>query len=409
MKLWFKFAAGLIFGTALFLVVPSSYLADGGVIATLAEISLRLGYYAVISLLCVNLPLGIMKVSESGILWKMLRRILRFDVLSLFVASAIGIAAALLALPVRIPLMADISAPTAMRPLDAILSIFPKALGPALAGAGEFVFPALALAFALGLAMAHDSVAARPLANLLDSASRVLYTLNTFITELVGLFLIPIGARALHSISSALADGAFGTFALLLGGVTLFAALVLIPAIAFFLGGKRNPYPLVFANLPGMLASAASGNLRFSAGTAIRQVSENLGVKRRYNSIALPGVLLFGRAGTALVTSLALVVILSSYSPVVISGLNLLFILLLVPLSTILAGSSIQNGPMVAITFACTFFGRGFENGFLVMAPFAFVLASAATFLDIAWIGCAHVLASPRQIPAEIKSPQHFI
>lgn len=409
MKLWFKFAAGLVFGSALFLVVPSSYLADKGVIATLSEISLRLGYYVAISMLCVSLPLGIMKVSESGNLWKMLRSILRFDILALFAASAIGIASALVALPVRIPLMADISAPVAAGPLDAVLDIFPKALGPAIIGASDFVIPALALAFSLGLAMAHDPIAARPLANLLDSVSRVLYTLNTFITELIGLFLIPIGARALHTISAALSDGAFTTFALLLGVVTAITCLILIPAIAFLLGGKRNPYPLLFANLPGMLASAASGNLKFSTGTVIRQVSENLGVKRRYNSISMPGLLLFGRAGTALVTSLSLVVILSSYSPVVISGLNLLLILFLVPLSTILTGSSIQSGPLVAITFACSLFGKGFENGFLVMAPFAFVLAAAAAFLDMAWIGCAHVLASPKHIPSESKSPQHFI
>lgn len=409
MKLWFKFAAGLIFGAALYMVVPSSYLVEGSVIATLAEISLRLGYYVVLALICINLPLGILKVSESGKLWKILRRTLGFDIVSLFAATALGITAALLALPVRIPLLADISAQAASRPLDAVLSIFPKALGPAVMGSSDFAIPALLFAFATGLAMAHDSVAARPLANLLDSVSRVLYTLNTFITELIGLFLIPLGARALHNMSSAMADGAFGTFALLLGSITLIVLFVIVPACAYFLGGRKNPYPILFANLAGMLASMATGNLRFSTGTALRQVSENLAVKRRYNSISMPAGLLFGRAGTALVSATALVVILSSYSPVVISGLNLLVILLLVPLSTILASTSLQNGPIVAITFACAFFGRGFENGFLVMAPFAFVLAATAALLDIAWIGCAQVIACHGLIQAEMKSPQHFI
>jgi len=257
--------------------------------------------------------------------------------------------------------------------------------------------------------MAHDTVAARPLANLLDSASRVLYTVNTFITELIGLFLIPLGARSLHIMSTALSDGAFGTFALLLGGISIIVLLLVMPAAAYFLGGEKNAYPLLFANLAGMLASAASGNLRFSTGTALRQASENLGVKRRYNSLSMPVGLLFGRAGTALVSAMALVIILSSYSPVVISGLNLLVILLLVPVSTILASASLQNAPIVAITIACSLFGRGFENGFLVMVPFAFVLAMAAALLDTAWIGCAQLLACHRHVQAEMKSPQHFI
>ncbi len=409
MKLWFKFAAGLIFGAALYLILPSSYLSDGSVIALLSEISLRAGYYVVLALICINLPLGIQKVSESGNLWKYLGKTLIFNIISLFSATILGIAAALVALPVRIPLMADISAPTTARPLDAVINIFPKALGPAMVGMSDFAIPVLAFAFAIGLAMAHDTVAARPLAYLLDSASRVLYTVNTFITELIGIFLIPLGARSLHILSSTLSDGAFGTFALLLGGFAMLVLLIVLPVTAYFLGGRKNPYPLIFSNLASMLASVTTGNLRFSTGTALREASENLGVKRRYNSLSMPIGLVFGRAGTALVSAMALVIILSSYSPVVISGLNLLVILALVPISTILASASPGNGPIIAITFACSLFGRGFENGFLVMVPFAFVLAMTAALLDTAWIGCAQLLASPRIIQADMKSPQHFI
>jgi len=61
------------------------------------------------------------------------------------------------------------------------------------------------------------------------------------------------------------------------------------------------------------------------------------------------------------------------------------------------------------LTLACAFFGRGFENGYLVMVPIAAVLSMAAAFLDALWIGASQAIVARRHIPRDGKPPRHFI
>ena len=103
---------------------------------------------------------------------------------------------------------------------------------------------------------------------------------------------------------------------------------------SIFWAGRNNPFLIIFSGLPAALAAIASGNLRFSSGTTLRQTRENLGIKRRYNAILMPAGLFFGRAGTAFVAALSFVIILSSYSLLAISIPNLLLIALIIPLAT---------------------------------------------------------------------------
>lgn len=409
MKLWLKYAAGMLFGAALFAVSPKALLEDAGVLAFLAEISLRMGYYVFGALLCVNLPLAALKLYEEKKFWNIGLRALRFYLLSVMAASIIGIIAALIALPVRVPLLADTSSQAISGIGKGLLKIFPQNLGEIFLGAGAMATPALVFAVSIGLAMAHDPMAARPVANLLDSLSRILHTVNAFMTEILGVLLIPISARALYLATTSVSRGVYASFLAIFGIASIVTIALIIPLAVYLLNGRKNPFPILYSGLPAALAALASGNLRFSSGTTLRQARENLGIKRRYNAIIMPTGLLFGRAGTAFVAAISFVIILSSYSLLAISLPNLLLIGLIIPLATLAASSTLQNGPLAVLTLGCGLFGRGFENGYLVMVPIAFLLAMTAAFIDALWIGASQALVARRLVPRDQKASRHFI
>lgn len=409
MKLWFKYAVGILVGAALYIVCPKPLLESGGTIAAIAEIAMRIGYYILTALLCVNVPLSIIKLYEEKTFWAIEIKTSLFFCVSLFVSAAAGIMAALAFLPVRIPLLSDTSSQTAQRIGNGLMDIFPQNLGSVFMNAGVSIVPALAFFLILGLAMAHDPMASKPVTNLLDSLSRILHTVNVFITEILGTLLIPISARALYLVETSSSQGIYASFLLILAITSLTMAVVVFPLAIYLFGERKNPFHSLIANLPAAFAALASGNLRFSTGVTIRQTRENYGIKRRYNAVTIPLGLIIGRAGTSFIAALSFVIILSSYSQLALSLPSLLLIAAIIPVATLVSGASPQNGPIAVLTLACALFGRGFENGYLVMVPVATVLSMVAAFLDALWIGVAQTLVARKHIPREVKAPRHYI
>ncbi|MDX9783696.1 MAG: cation:dicarboxylase symporter family transporter [Spirochaetia bacterium] len=409
MKLWFKYLAGIAFGALLFWVSPPSLFESGAAFFLAAEVALKIGFYVLELLLLVNIPLAVVKLYEEKRFWGLSLKSLAFFALSLLAAALLGLAAALLVLPIRLPLLSDIAAPSAQGFGKGFLELFPTNISELLLRSGEQPLPALLLSLCIGLAMAHDPIAAKPFTNILDSFSRILHTINVFITEIAGALLIPISARAFYLMAASLEQGIYGPFLLYLGSACMGLLLFVLPLALFALGGKKNPLPLLYSSLPAALAAMSSGSPRFALGTIIRQSRENQGIKRRYNAVFLPSGLFAGRIGTAFIAAFSFVAVLSSYSQLTISLPRLLLVAVLIPLATLAVSSSLSSGPITVITLACGLFGRGFENGYLVIVPVAFVLAMMAGFLDSLWIGAAQALVARGSLRIEPKAPRNFI
>lgn len=408
MKLWLKYCAGILVGAALYLVAPKALFEPTGFLRQGAEIALRIGYYAFLPMLVTGLPLAVMKLFEEKKFWPIARRSFVYFVVSSLIAALLGILVAQIPDIARLPLLADTASAAAQGIGQRLVELFPANLGSLSVFSGNLAIPLLLLGLVVGFAMAHDPAAAKPVANLLDSASRIFYTINTFITEVFSVLLIPVTADSLNSLSKSLGNGAFSSFAavLLLSST---AAVLLIPLVAYFALGRKNPFPFIFAFLASSLAALASGNLRFAAGTMVREGAEDMGLRRRYSSVILPMGLVFGRAGTTFVSAMCSIFILSSYSPLAGSLGNMLLLLVVVPAATVVSGAEIPGGPIGVLTLVCGIFGKGFENGYLVATPIALLLSIAATALDLLWVGISQVLCARRLVPAEKKPSQHFI
>ena len=114
----------------------------------------------------------------------------------------------------------------------------------------------------------------------------------------------------------------------------------------------------------------------------IRHSKESLGIRRRINSTCLPLFSAFGRGGSACVTAISFVVILRSYSGLGIAFTDVLWIIgLSFALSFLLSPISI-GGPFAAITIMCTWYGRGFDAGYLLLKNAVPLMCAVGAAID---------------------------
>lgn len=410
MKIWMKYLIGALLGAAIALVVPAGDAALKATLGFLFDLSIRIGRYALVPLILFSVPVAVFELNEDKEFWRVLGRIMLVLLASVAAFALIGVATASLVRPARIPLLAD-AAPSAST-LDLkglLLAVFPESLFSIFASSGSFLLPVYFFAVLLGLAFSFDKTATRPVLSLVDSLSRIFYQINSFFAEFLGVLVITATAYNVLKFRSELRVDVYGPLLLLVGIEVLVMALGVIPAVLYFAVGKKNPYRVLYALLAPSLAALVSGDVYFPLGSLMKHAKESLGIRRRINGLVLPLAVLFGRAGTALVTTTAFIVVLSSYSGLGISVGSLAWILAAAPLLTLLLGASPGRGAMTALTALCALYGRGFENGYLIVAPIALPLVAAGAFLDTLWAGAAAVLVAKKTGQMQEKEARFYI
>jgi Na+/H+-dicarboxylate symporter len=409
MKIWMKYLMGAILGAALALALP---LEDAGLrnaLGFLFDLSIRIGRYALVPLVLFSVPVAVFEQNEDKAFWRGIGRTLLVLVAAVAALSIVGVAVAAAVRPSRIPLVADAtSVGSAPGIKDLLFSVFPDNPLAALVSS-RFLLPTYFLAVLLGLAFSHDRAATKPVVQLFDSLSRVFYQINSFFVEFLGVLVIAVTARNVLELRSAARADVYRPLLVTVVIEALVVALVVMPAILWFFGGKKNPYRVLYGLLAPSLAALVSGDLYFSLGTLFKHSKESLGVRRRANALDLPLAAIFGRAGTALVTSTAFIVVLSSYSNLGVSPGSLLWIVIFAPVATLLVGASPDRGAMAALMALCALYGKGFENGFLIAAPVALPLIAIGAFLDALWAGCASLLLARRSELSQEKEARFFI
>jgi Na+/H+-dicarboxylate symporter len=409
MKIWMKFLMGAILGAALALVLPLEDTGLRNALAFLFDLSIRIGRYALLPLVLFSVPVAVFEQNEDKAFWRGLGRTLLVLIIAVAALSLAGVVVAAAVRPARIPLVADASAVgTAPGVKDLFFSIFPDSPFAALVS-GNFLLPTYFLALLLGLAFSHDRAVTKPVVQLFDSLSRVFYQINSFFVEFLGILVIAATARNVLELRSAARADVYRPLLITVGLEALVVALAVLPAVLWFFGGKKNPYRVLYGLLAPSLAALVSGDLYFSLGTLMKHAKESLGIRRRANALDIPLAAIFGRAGTALVTSTTFIVVLSSYSNLGVSPGSLLWIVIFAPIATLLAGTSPDRGAMAALIALCSLYGKGFENGFLIAAPVALPLIAIGAFLDALMAGCASLLLARRSELSQEKEARFFI
>jgi Na+/H+-dicarboxylate symporter len=409
MKIWIKLLIGSALGIAIgMLLHPEA--SSSKALVFLLEFAIRIGRYAFLPLMFFSLPIAVFELYEDKRLVPVLGKTALLSVVSVFAATALGAASAFLLKPDRIPLASETSATEPLASAgDLILGLFPRNAFEALVSGGDGLAPLLILAVILGLAFSFDQAVTKPAVSLFDSFSRILYQINSFFVEILAVFTIIAALCNTRAFRTALSLHLYRGLLASVGIEVLFVVLIVIPAILYFAGGKKNPFPILYAFLAPALAALVSGDLFFGAGTLAKHSKESLGIRRRIGTLTLPVALLLGRAGTSLVTATSFIVVLNSYSNLGLTPGNLFWLLLFVPLSSLLLGFSPGKGPSAALALLSSLYGRGFETGYLLVAQAALPLLLAGAFLDTVWAGCVSWLVAKSEGMATEREIRRYI
>jgi Na+/H+-dicarboxylate symporter len=213
--------------------------------------------------------------------------------------------------------------------------------------------------------------------------ARISYHINSFITEIIGFAMIVFAAFTVGRLKGAPEVALFRQLILLLTLDTIIVVFGVYPAILYFYAGNKNPYKWLFAVLAPAIAGLVSGDSFLSLGLLIRHGRENLGIPRKVGATTFPFFAIFGKAGTAMVSSLAFLMILRSYSSLGIGLFTLFWILFAGFIVSVTASSVPGMGAFVALSLMCSMYGRGIEEGFLILKPVAPLIICIGTFIDI--------------------------
>jgi Na+/H+-dicarboxylate symporter len=172
---------------------------------------------------------------------------------------------------------------------------------------------------------------------------------------------------------------------------------------------ETHPYKVLYASLATFFAAFLSGDTNLSLAIAMRHNRESLGIKRRTSSSVTPLLSIFSRAGSALVVAISFIVIFRSYNALSISFSDIMWVAGFSIISSFFLGALPTGSTFFALTLLCAMYGRGFEAGYLLLKPIAFILCSFAAAIDSLTMIFGTVVVSNKMKTTEKQEIKDFI
>lgn len=410
MKIWLKFLTGAALGIALGFMIPGDNHAVAEWLGWLEGFAIGIGRYAAIPLLFFSITIAVYELRQDGEFWRLMARSFFVMALSSAFIISLGIAAALLFPPGRIPIMIEEQVETASLGIrENIMELFPSNMFTALASGGVYLFPAYIFAFFLGIGLSCDKNYSKQVVSLVDSLSRVFYHIAGLLSEILFPVLIVLSAYWAVRYKGVIQSGAFRDIILLLGVFSLIMVLGIIPLSLCFIKPRINPWAVLYGSLGPSIAAFFSGDINFTIPVLLQHIKESLGVRRRAAALSVPLFTTFCRAGSAMTAAIAFIVIIKSYSSLGISAADVLSIGFRAFFISFLLARHPGGGAYTALTVLSLGYGGGFEAGYLILKPLAFYLAAVGTFLDAAISSFASFVLAKTAGLQEEKSLRNYI
>lgn len=397
MKTWIKYAAGIIIGILLGLYLPFDTEKMKGVFQYLSSLVINMGMFAVYPLVFFSFGYSIFKMRQE----KILLRVILKSILAITAAGAIlvifGTLTVLFFSPERIPIIIQNRTVESFPNYKVILeNLFPQNIFTIFSSNRNFLIPLTFLSFVIGLNFSFDKVMTRPAYQLFNAMSRIFYHIGIFITEVIGLGFIILSATMVLAVRS---TPEIALFKQLLAVLTLNSILVIfgiLPLVFYFISGKQNPYKILYAMTAPLLSAFITGNSYLTLLSLTRSGKENMGIPRKIGASVFPLFTLFGKAGTALVSATAFIFILNSYSSLGLTFGTVVWIMLFSLGTSFFTGTVPGIGVIVALAYICQHYGKGIEEGYLLIFPVSTLLISFSVLLDTAVAGYSTYLFSFR-------------
>lgn len=384
MKIWIRLLIGAILGVVFGIIAPETQRFMDA-LAWLEHIVIRVGRYALVPILFFSISIAVFELRKEGAFWPLLlKNVLAIAGVSALVI-AVGVIATLIFQPARIPILPEQQ--LAVAHLDVaggITELFPFNMFAALAGDGVFLLPIYVFAFFLGVGLSYDKIYSKPVVNLIDSLSRIFFHISSFFIEILGFMMIVLSAYWAVRFRGAARMEVFNGFMAMLAVLALVIAVVILPLFLYLIKKpRRSPWAIVYGSLGPAITAFFSGDINFSLPVLLKHSKENFGVRRRSAAVTLSMFATFCRGGSAMVAVAAFIVIFNSYSSIGIGAAEIMSVSLHALLISFLLARHPGGGAYIALTLLCIGFGRGFEEGFLILRPIAFFLIAIGTFIDV--------------------------
>jgi Na+/H+-dicarboxylate symporter len=372
MKIWIKLLLGSLIGLALGLFLPAT---AQGVLDAVADVLLGVGRYAIFPLVFFSVGVGVSELRQEKRLLRVYASTFKYLALAAAVLVLIGVVSVLIFPPERVPIAVE--ADKALQPvsvLDGLKSIFPLT---------------------------------RPIAQLFDSLSRIFYHLNSLVVELLGIAVIALASAWIMRV----AHGDPGTYRQILIILAVDVALVAFGVFpgALYLLGVKSPYRWLYAAMGPGLAGLFTGDQYLSLGVLSKHGKESLGVPRSIGSSVYAVSACLGRAGSAMVAAVSFMLVLRSYSQIEVSFLQVLWVVGFSFLVSFVLGAVPGMGAYFAVFTLCSLYGKGLQEGYLVLKAIAPLLVAFGAFIDV--LGSAFIsllIAREENVWTEVET-ENFI
>ena len=409
MKIWIKYIIGILLGFFASWIIPFETRTSSETLAFLTELATRFGRYTILPVLFFGVSTAVFKLRNSKNLLRPTFHIVSITVVSAVILVAVGLISILFVKLPHIPISAGKMVVT--EPIDIkqlILSLFPYSGFEALLD-GMFLLPLFLLAGLAGAGCAVDPIASKPTTNLFDSLARISYNIMAFFVDMLAIGMIAISCTWFLDAQSIFKSGIYTSLIIMLSIDLIIITCIIYPLITFFYCKGSHPFKVLYASICPILVAFFSGDTNLTLPIALRHGHESLGIKRRINAVTYPIFSIFARGGTALVTSICFVLILTSYSKLSVSVSDIFWIAGTSFGLSFILGELPIGGTFTALITMCAMYGRGFETGYLLLKPATFIIGSFAAAIDCATAMFGSYITAYKMKMVENTDLHHFI
>ena len=409
MKLWIKYLNGALFGAAFAFILPLGNEQVAAAVSFVTEIIVRFGRYMVVPVVFFTAVIAFNRLRDTKMLFKTGIWTGGVIVASSLILTVTGLLSILIVKLPRIPITVEtVSESASLGVGDLIKSLLPYSAFETLNN-GSFILAAFFFAMLVGTASTADPVLFKPVTQLADSLSKLMYNISVIFTEFLSVGMVAVLCSWTIQFRGVLTSGVFAPLILMLLVDFIFIAGVVYPLIIRYLCHDPHPYRILYASVCSVVTAFFSGDTNLVLQLNMRHGKESLGVRRRINGVVHPLFSIFARGGSALVTAISFIVIWRSYSSLSIPFTDILWITAVSFGISFLLGGFPAGGAFVSISVLCMLYSRGFENGFLLLKPAAPIICSfAAAFDALTAIFGSYIIAVKTKL-VEHHGIKHYI
>ena len=409
MKVWIKYLLGALIGIACAFVLPVSNPGLSKALAFLTEIVIKFGRSLVIPVIFFTGITAFNRIRDTKLILKTGVWISSVIVISSLVLTFVGLISILVVKLPRIPItVEDAAKAVSLNVADLFRGLFLYSDFDSLSN-GTFLLAAIFWALLIGFASTADPILFKPVTQLADSLSKLMYNINVIFTEFLSIGMIAILCSWTIQFRTIIASGVFTPLILMLLADLVLVAAVIYPVTIRYLCHDPHPYRILYASACSVMTAFFSGDANLALQLNIRHGKESLGIRRRINGVTHPLFSIFARGGSALVTTVSFIVIWRSYSSLKIPFLDVAWIFFTAFALSFLLGSIPAGGAFVSLTLLCSLYSRGFESGYLMLQPAAPIICSfAAAFDALTSIFGSYIVGVKTKL-VEHHSIKHFI